>query len=193
MRRAHSLTELMMALVIGALAVSAVYMARFSGEMGGSQNVDPGAMADLQWRLRQLVVEIQDATRVFYPLPGEGVRDGLGITTSKSETVIYHVEPVSGQSQPRLMRVNLSELRRGGKDQDGAFVDRLHHMRFEVAPAEPGKMASLVRIDLAVEMPGRTPDQTVRVSYLSAAFPRNLERPVPEDVLLPGSPLVRNW
>jgi hypothetical protein len=192
-RGAHSLVELMLALAIGTMAVGAVYLARFGGGGSGTESgVDGGAMVDLQSRLRQLVVDIQDATRVFYPLAGEEAKDGLGLTSSKSETVLYHVEPVAGQSELRLMRVNLTESRKGVRTA-GAFIERLHHVRFEVAPAEPGKRASLVRIDLAVQMPGQSPGQTVRVSYVSAAFPRNLERPVPDDLLVPGSPLARTW
>lgn len=192
--RGHSLVELVVALALAAVSLAALYIVRFSppDDEAISTSSTAGAGAGgryIQGQMHKLMRELQEGTRLFYPLPGKGIHAGLGFVNARGETILLYLQPVPGSELSTLYRVNAQVDRRSTAPLP-PFVENVSHFRVSVAPAEPGKEASLAHVDLAVEVSGHGSEKPRRVNFVDAAFLRNLERYVPDDLFPAGTPLV---
>ncbi|MBI4863595.1 MAG: hypothetical protein HY815_25555 [Candidatus Riflebacteria bacterium] len=188
---AHTLVELIVALGLTGTVLASMYMVTVApGDQARDFVVsDPREVRGLQGRLQELVREVQESTRVFFPLAGKGNADGLGIVNGKGETILFFAEDDLATGKKRLIRVNATASVAAGYDRATVFVSRLSHFRASVAPAEPGKEPSLVSLDLAIELAGSDPSRPRTLAFVTSAFPRNLERGAPDDIFPQGTPL----
>lgn len=188
-RAAHSLTELVMAMALTATVLAALSVTSLGPTWSGLDPVsgDSPEVATVQEQLRKLTVEIQESTRLVYPLAGKGPQDGLALVNSRGETILYFVEP--GEAGSKVTRANLNARRLGRPDAQGSFLDSVRHFRACVPPATPGKQPSLVELDIAIELASRGASAPRVVNRVTAVFPRNLEAATPEDIFPAGTPL----
>lgn len=189
-RHAYTLVEMMVALAIFSVILVALALtwlkpswAVFDPFQGRGPDTAP-----IEQQVRRLTQELQEATRVFHPLPGEGPRDGLGIVDIRGRALVYYVEPAAAGGRPVLRRRDMASWQTGEPDDDEPFLSELSGFRASVAPVEPGKEASLVELDIGVLVRSRNGRDERLVNFVTSAFLRNLERHVPDDIVPAGSP-----
>lgn len=192
-RRGFTLVEMMVAFAIFAVIIVTLALtwlkpswAVFDPFQGGGPDTGP-----IEQQVRKLTQELQEATRIFHPLPGEGPRDGLGLVDIHGRTIVYYVEPAAPGGRAVLRRRDLTAWQAGEPGDDEPFLAELNTtngFRAVVAPVEPGKEASLVELDLGVVVRSRNGRDQRVVNFVTSAFLRNLERHIPDDILPAGSP-----
>lgn len=193
-KRAHTLVELVFAcglcaLVMGSLLITQTQFGRGAAEVQGKST---GEQSTLQTQMRTLVKEIQEATRLFYPAPGregtpieQGV-SGLGIVNSRGEAILYYLKPSEEPDKPgAIFRMNVNLRQSGAETNTAPCLENIAHFRVTVAPAAPGKEASLVNLDIGmqsqdVSLTAGSASSRIQ-SFVTAVFLRNLERRIPDD------------
>jgi hypothetical protein len=189
LKNAHTLVELMMGLVVTAVVLGSLYVVR-SGSTpwtGQIQMANATETSAVQVRLRELVCEVQDATRLFYPLDGKAAIapeigfSGLGFVDARGETILYYYQPEKDSLPGKVLRVNVNQKKHGKEDQPQVAFENVHYFRVNVAPAAAGTQPSLVNMDIAFRVDPRDPQNLRAVNYITSIFVRNVERNIPDD------------
>lgn len=192
MRRGNSFVELMVAMVLLVLVIVALMLGRVGPTWSVFDPLTGGApeAGALEQEMRKVVAEIQAATRITFPFAGVGSRGGLGLITADGATVLYYLEPSTVPGRPgSLVRTDLTAVQAGREQRPQTLVADVRTLRVAVAPAAPGKQPSLVDMDVAVEVMDRSTKNTRTINFVTSAFVRNLEQPVPDDLFPAGTPL----
>jgi prepilin-type N-terminal cleavage/methylation domain-containing protein len=206
-RRAYTLVEMIIALALSGVVLGLLLTMRFQWVrgVGETQRDDTAELATFHIRLHEMVKEIQEGTRLFYPPAGKSYPgdEGLGFVNSSGQTVLYYMDspydpdPTQYLRKPRkLYRVNVNLVLSDPSERNKSaqpYLEGIEHFLVNVAPAAFGKEPSLVNLDIALQTgtfvkgTGQRPQVT---NYVTSVFLRNLERKIPDDpnlgVALPG-------
>lgn len=193
--RGHTLVELVVALAVVGIAMAGLVFLRFGSTITGgiSGGVDAREARALEQRLRRMVLEVQEGTRLIHPpagQPGPAGRgyDGLAFIDPRGEVILYYLEDNRTRgSAADLVRLNVNARRRGERDAREVVVENVTRFAAHTAPAAPGKCPSLVTCEVTVLFPGEPAPRSV--DHVVAIFLRNLEMPNPDDVFPDGTPL----
>lgn len=189
----HTLVEMMVAIGLFGVVLAVLAVSRF----GPTWAVfDPLAgespeLAPIEQQLRRMVVEVQEGTRIFYPVAGKGPQEGLGIVNSRGEAILYYADPRPVPGAPgTLIRRNLTVWQNGEPNPTTRFTGGITQLQINVPTTASGKEPSLVEIDVSVAVPLRSGQGVRQFNLVTAVSPRNLEHRVPDDIFPAGSPLV---
>lgn len=191
-RGAATLVELLVAAALALIVVGALYVVRFRTPDSGFTTTgrESSLALDLQGQLHRIVTDVQEATQLFYPLPGKGQHAGLGLVNPRGETILYYATDASDGTGRALVRVNVNAHLARREKASESYVRDLRYFGVSVAPAEPGKEPSLATVELAQEQPGADPGRPRVVHLVTSAYVRHFERRVPDDLFPAGTPLV---
>lgn len=192
--RGHSLVELMVALAVVGIAMAGMVFLRFGSTITGgiSGGVDAREARALEQRLRRMVLEVQEGTRLIHPPAGQpgptgNGYDGLAFIDPRGEVILYYLEEKSRTMPGGLVRLNVNARRRGEPGAREVVVENVSRFRAHTAPAAPGKCPSLVSCEVSVLFPGEPNPRSVH--HVLSIFLRNLEMPNPDDIFPEGTAL----
>lgn len=191
----HSVVELLVALAVVGIAMAGLTFLRFGPTITGGMSgaVEAREARALEQRMRRLVLEVQEGTRLVHPPAGRvgpagGGFDGLAFVDPRGEVILYFFEESRDRKQPgSLVRLNVNARRRGEATAREVVLENVSRFQVHTAPAAPGKMASMLHCDVSVLFPGQPAPRPI--DHVVSIFLRNLEMPDPDDIFPPGTPL----